>query len=517
MFSFISSKESIPTTPLPQHRGSIRLNSPIISPSNTSGKRRKIMPIQINRFTAFLLLGFGITVLLTHTAVEKATGQSTIQHISKLSKYLPSKTVNRWADLYVAEADFPETTYMTGVAGFNYFHNLYSANGTFIILTSSPESLPEYGISGILSDLEEPNNKWHNHKAALEDRIMIVSPSEAKESNLLGKAAIRKSGISLMFNDIKEGSHSSFLNHYYHFIGEMFLGLWRVITAAGEIELPSRLIYRAESPDWRDHAGITTWFQQAVLPEAEIEETTIFEDRRKSGVTFLFDKIAIADRWAAHRAGDQVKYWNKANADLPSLPVPLTWMDPLRDQIKRLAIAEGCDFKRKNPKVPIVLYINRQLTSRRLTDEDADELVEEMEKLAEEGVIEFYNEYMEKLPRVDQFCLAMKSDVMFAVHGNGLSHQLWMKPESAVMEIMPVTGFARDYAILGEMMNHEYYAIHYNETFPVEKWRKENGYGVDQGPDFHSPRITVDGKFMAGMVRKLVSTRINAVEPPLPW
>ncbi|WWD08538.1 hypothetical protein V865_006650 [Kwoniella europaea PYCC6329] len=514
MFSFASSTPS-PSTPLPQHRGPIRLGSPVSSSS--SGRKRRIMSMQCNRLTAFLLLGFAITLFLTHTVIEQTTGQSSIQHISKLSKYLPSKTVNRWADLYVAEADFPETTFMSGVAGFNYFHNLYFANGTFLIVTTDPTTLPSYGINGILSGLQDPTDKWHNHWAAEEDRIMIVSPTEAKERMLLGKAAIRKSGVSMMFADIREGSQSSFLNHYYHFIGEMFLGLWRVVTAAGEIELPSRLIYKAQSPDWRDHAGITTWFQQAVLPEAEIEEATIYEDRRKSGVTFLFDKIAIADRWAAHRAGQEVKFWNKANADLPSLPVPLTWMDPLRDQIKRLALAEGCEMKRKNSKVPIVLYINRQLTTRRLIDEDEGELVEEMEKLADEGVIEFYNEYMEKLPRVDQFCLAMKSDVMFAVHGNGLSHQLWMKPGSAVMEIMPVTGFARDYAILGEMMNHEYYAIHYNETFPVEKWRKENGYGVDQGPDFHSSRITIDGKFMAGMVRKLVSTRINLVEPPLPW
>ncbi|WRT70473.1 uncharacterized protein IL334_007471 [Kwoniella shivajii] len=507
-----------PSTPLVTNP--IRLESPPSSKNNqssTSKRRCCKMPLAINRFTSFLLLGFGITVILFHTLIQQTTGHSTIEHISKLSKYLPSKTVNRWADLYVAEADFPETKYMSGVAGFNYFHNLYSANGTFIIVTSDPSTLPEYGISGILSGLADPADKYHNHQAAEEDRIMVVSPEEAKERMLLGKAAIRKSGVSLMFADIREGEHqSSFLNHYYHF-GEMFLGLWRVVTAAGEIELPSRLIYKAQSVDWRDRPGITTWFQQAVLPEAEIEEANIFEDRRKSGVTYLFDKIAIADRWAAHRIGVNVKYWNKAIADLPLLDVPKTWMDPLRDQIKRLAIAEGCEVKRENSKVPTVLYINRQLTSRRLIDHDAQELVEEMEKLQAEGVIEFHNEYMEKLPRVEQFCLAMRSDVMFAVHGNGLSHQLWMRPGSAVMEIMPVTGFARDYAILGEMMGHEYYAIHYNETFPPEKWRKPDGWGVDQGPDFHSPRITVDGKFMAGMVREMAAKRIDVVEQPLPW
>jgi hypothetical protein len=87
---------------------------------------------------------------------------------------------------------------------------------------------------------------------------------------------------------------------------------------------------------------------------------------------------------------------------------------------------------------------------------------------------------------------------MMGVHGNGLSHQLWMEPGSAVLEVGPchlslcgadteqfmnVGGFARvsnrqgcdwplteqDYAMLGELMSHEYYAVHKNHVFTPDK------------------------------------------------
>ncbi|KAK8850331.1 hypothetical protein IAR55_004248 [Kwoniella newhampshirensis] len=437
------------------------------------------------------------------------------QHIGRLGvgKLLPASHKAK-PKLYIPEAEYPETEWINGVAGFNYFHNLYLTNGTFLIVTSNPDALPPGGISAILSGLSDPDDKYHNHHAALEDRLMVVTPEEAKERRLLRKAAVRKTGISMFFNDIKEGTQSSFLNHYFHC--EMFLGAWRVVTSAGETELPTRIMYRAEGPHWRDKARITTWFQQAVLPETRVEDTSIFEDREKSQMTFLFDKIAIADRWAAHRIGQDVKYWNKANADLPLLEVPTTWMDPLRNQIKRLVMAEGCKVEREDPKVPVVVYINRQLTGRRLVDHDAKDLMNEMIKLDREGVIEFHNAQMETLHRTDQFCLALKADIMMGVHGNGLSHQLWMKPGSAVIEIMAMTGFARDYAILSEMMGHEYHAVHYNETFTPDKWRRPDGWAIGQGEDFHSSRITVDGKWIAELIRGMAKARIGVVEPSLP-
>lgn len=76
-----------------------------------------------------------------------------------------------------------------------------------------------------------------------------------------------------------------------------------------------------------------------------------------------------------------------------------------------------------------------QLTNRRLEASDHAALLDAMRDLEAEGVIEFNHARMENLLRHEQFCMAARTDVMLGVHGNGLSHQLWMLPGAGVIEV----------------------------------------------------------------------------------
>lgn len=114
----------------------------------------------------------------------------------------------------------------------DYFRNLYFCNGTFLALTTNPSSFPEQGVNYIFSGLMEVDDPHRQHFAAEEDRFAIMTPKEAMDRGLLQPAAIRKEGITvsqmmrmvynesscgqMFFNDVREGKHSSFLNHYYH-------------------------------------------------------------------------------------------------------------------------------------------------------------------------------------------------------------------------------------------------------------------------------------------------------------
>ncbi|ORY35904.1 hypothetical protein BCR39DRAFT_512961 [Naematelia encephala] len=461
------------------------------------------MPLSrsVSRAGAGLVVIFFIAFIIRGSSVPHAaqTYQSVRGMLASSSSSFSA------APRYVSlDEEMPESEYVVGVAGFNYFHNLYLHGGTYHFVTTNPSPFPdiltEKGPGYIMTADLGPDDDGRKKPPAGEDRWRVLDPMEARE--IFGNVAIRKSGISMWINDAPGAKTHSFLNHYFHW--EMFLGAWRVVAAAGDTDLPSRIMYRTTPKDW---VSLTAWFQQAVLPDTLIEEQSIFEDRKVGGMTFLFDKISIVDRWAAHQKGDDVKYWNKATADLQTVAVPLSWMDPMRDSLKRLALADGCSVERQNPTVPIVSYINRQLTGRRLNADDAAELLVEMRKLHEDGVIEFYDAQMETLTRTRQ--------IMFGVHGNGLSHQLWMKPGSGVMEIMNVGGFAKDYAMLAELMSHEYYAIHNDTTFPPEKWRRPDKWAVEQGPGFHGSNIRVDATFMANMVKQMAEARRGVVEPPL--
>ncbi|GFZ47019.1 LOW QUALITY PROTEIN: hypothetical protein JCM24511_04245 [Saitozyma sp. JCM 24511] len=404
--------------------------------------------------------------------------------------------------------DIPETTWVTGVAGFNYFHNIYSVFGGFVAVTSRPETFPKEGAGYILSAEPEPDDETWNRPVAGPDLWTVVNPQEARQ--LLGSVAIRKRGLSMYFSD------TTGLDHYYH--------SWRLVSSNGEHELPTRLMFRTTPEGRRDRAGrqdgpqansnspsnvlpsgLTPWFEQSVMPTTAIEENTILEDRAKSGLTFVYDRITISDRWAAHRFGNATSSWNKAAADLPLLPVDKQWLKPLRDSLRDFVVAEGCSIERTRHNVPVVTYINRQLTNRRLAAGDHEELIGALSVLQNQSLIEFNDAVMETMSRSQQ--------IMIGVHGNGLTHQLWMKPGSGVVEIMDVGGFARDYSLLADLAGHEYFAIHRDAIFPRTEWIRPDGWAVQQTQGFHGPTIRADAPFVSNLVREMARDRQNVHEP----
>ena len=45
------------------------------------------------------------------------------------------------------------------------------------------------------------------------------------------------------------------------------------------------------------------------------------------------------------------------------------------------------------------------------------------------------------------------------MHGNGLTHLLWLPPSSAVIELFPAKVFQRDYQTAAAALGHNYTAI----------------------------------------------------------
>lgn len=81
---------------------------------------------------------------------------------------------------------------------------------------------------------------------------------------------------------------------------------------------------------------------------------------------------------------------------------------------------------------------------------------------------------------------------------------------------MEQNGFTRDYAILAELMSHEYYATHNDTYLPVDKWRKPDGWAVDQGRLFHSANIRVHAPYVASLVRDMAWRRRGG-PTPMQW
>ena len=85
------------------------------------------------------------------------------------------------------------------------------------------------------------------------------------------------------------------------------------------------------------------------------------------------------------------------------------------------------DSRGKSSALPLVTYVSRQGSLRRLSEPDHEGLVVALEGLEMEGVIRFRQARMEKMVFREQIELAARSTVMVGVHGNGLTVS-WHRP-----------------------------------------------------------------------------------------
>eukprot|EP00977_Amphora_coffeiformis_P017809 scaffold5944_cov101-Amphora_coffeaeformis.AAC.5 len=122
--------------------------------------------------------------------------------------------------------------------------------------------------------------------------------------------------------------------------------------------------------------------------------------------------------------------------------------------------ASPLDARPSQPRPPqklVVGYIDRQQTNRRLPDKFHMWLVAYLRR---HPAVEFVHLRMERYAAAAQIQLAQGLDMMVGVHGNGLSHEFWMKPASYVLEMYWDFSFQYDYASAAQLMNHTYRGLH---------------------------------------------------------
>jgi hypothetical protein len=107
---------------------------------------------------------------------------------------------------------------------------------------------------------------------------------------------------------------------------------------------------------------------------------------------------------------------------------------------------------------------------------------------------------MDKLTRDEQIRLAGRTTIMMGVHGNGLTHLLWMNnlnPRATVMEFFYPGGFAHDYAFITHSLNMRYFG-----------WWNDKRFTFPTLPDvaypegFQGNSIPIDGKAVAKLIEQ---------------
>jgi len=198
-----------------------------------------------------------------------------------------------------------------------------------------------------------------------------------------------------------------------------------------------------------------------------------------------------------------------------NVTVPTHFWEPLRQRLVLNTIAylpvlntAGAVVSEPKSPLPIVTYVSRQSTGRRLNQESHDGLVKALEELAREGLCELHVRRMELLPFSQQVEAVARSTIILGVHGNGLTHQLWMppSPRSTVIEIIFPKAYLHDYEMLARNSGHKHYAV-WNDTtltFPKGEWFK--GVHGGRGQDLHGSNIPVHGPTVAQVIRERLTS-----------
>ncbi|KAG8987697.1 hypothetical protein FRB90_003205 [Tulasnella sp. 427] len=112
---------------------------------------------------------------------------------------------------------------------------------------------------------------------------------------------------------------------------------------------------------------------------------------------------------------------------------------------------------------------------------------------------------MEELTPEEQLAIAAETTIMIGVHGNGLTHLLWMPltPLTTVMEIFYPGGFAKDYEWTARVLGFTHYAIHNDTAFTHPTEPK-----VNYPPGFQGTKIPVHGPSVAKIIEDRIDGRL---------
>ncbi|OCF34056.1 hypothetical protein I316_04403 [Kwoniella heveanensis BCC8398] len=391
--------------------------------------------------------------------------------------------------------------------GWTIFDQLYLFNGTWFIVTDNPSSIP------LLRLMVSTGNEIWNDEESIKGReptekdMRIIFPSEANK--LWGQSASLVSGATFLINDPPQ-----FLDHYYHFAAELLLGLWRTyasldptINAQGVTHLPSpsrMMMPHVGAGKWNDYAKMNSFLSRAIFPSMSYEYMNDFLDRADTARAFVFERVVFADRAAAFRGPEFGKTWRTAS-EAVTLPASKYWWSPVRKNLLEFVGGGSGDIELSPGEIglgmgkPVITYVSRQEWGRRmLKKEGHDSLVKELKELEKKYGWEVNIVSMDKLTRDEQIRLAARTTIMMGVHGNGLTHLLWMNaqnPRSTVIEFFFPGGFAEDYEFTSRALGIRHYGVWNDEYFTAPDTPQ-----VAYPEGFQGNEIPLKGKVVADLI-----------------
>lgn len=155
----------------------------------------------------------------------------------------------------------------------------------------------------------------------------------------------------------------------------------------------------------------------------------------------------------------------------------------------------GINYQKERESEVVVTFIDRTQT-RKLVDQDAI-----LEALTLQNLkIDLRAVDLASLSFPEQIKVIRATDVLVGVHGAGMTHAMFLKEGSAVVEILPAEVFHKGFRNLAVMMGHTYLSMHAKENIKDDD---------DVFRDWHGDNMRIDQSKFLEAVSIAVKTMYN--------
>ncbi|MCH9630854.1 MAG: hypothetical protein S4CHLAM37_08600 [Chlamydiia bacterium] len=112
--------------------------------------------------------------------------------------------------------------------------------------------------------------------------------------------------------------------------------------------------------------------------------------------------------------------------------------------------------------------------------------------------VDFKTYYLEKMSYQNQIEIMKNTDVLIGVHGNGLSHLLFLPRDAAVVEVMPEGCLMLDYRLFSNIKKLRYYGVQAGKYLLNDEEAYKKGYHGDANYTVKS----IDTRLILDILRK---------------
>ena len=329
--------------------------------------------------------------------------------------------------------DFSPTRLHEFPSPFCYFENLYFRSKTSTFITLGKDStLPEKAIT-----LRDPRGYFFKNQR---HPLRGVVPVE---------------GTTLFLFEMERTICCSY--HFFHIL-EHIVGDWAfygdryfedvkriVLASAGEKEwILGGITWPVV---WEGPNEINKHLLRALFPNAEVKTWVQFLEESR-GKTLCFERALTSDRGVAETRPESGRLGRMLGFSRSYFP---------RDAMERLAdrIHAYAGTRIENSAMLRVTYLKRP-PPRMLELELEKKLLASIQAMRN---VSLRVEDFARLSFKEQINVIGNTDVLISVHGNGLSHVLFLPPASKVIEIFPPSAHTVDYRNFAEARGLDYTCI----------------------------------------------------------